>query len=280
MKLRKKYGDQNARSTSARVISFEGAALIAAFLVLFALFIRSIRDPKPVDDRVDKSKIIEFIDSAKLNAFQMDRTEIQQKVEEGQLYSVDGQQIAIISSINPISLLISCDNGESWSEKTSMIHLGENLDCSYCSIFIDLNTDGVGCLVIGYGVNLGTQKSRCFLTENSGADWFEIPSVSDEHGFVITGAGYSSQGILSVAFRYYLDNGPDIWYTSDNGASWHQSLIAQYPIDGEFRFTPRNMSFDGPQGECDVEVYDVDKGEASAAHLYSQDAGKEWRWEK
>lgn len=276
MKLWKKSWNPNARSLSGRVIIFDGAALITIFLVLFAF---SVGKSKPVYNHVDKSKIIEFIGSTELSTFQMDQMEIQQKVEEGQLYSVDEQQITVISSVNPISLLISRDNGEHWSEKSVKINLGETLDCSHSSIFIDLNTDGVGCLAIGYGVNLGTQKSRYFLTEDGGDNWIEIPSVSEEHGYVITGAGYSSQGVLAVTFRYYLDDGPDIWYTSDNGANWYRSLIAQYPIDGDFRFTPRNLSFDGEQGTCDVEVYDVAKKETNVAHLYSQDAGREWTWE-
>lgn len=226
---------------------------------------------------IEKKVLSVFMD----NNMDVSHMQAEKKFEEGLLYTLSEQSMVIVSSTKPITLLISNDKGNYWDEKTVNLNSGEILSCDATdSIFVDLNEDGTGCLVIGYGVSAGCQNSRCFLTKDNGDNWIEIPSVSDVHGFVITGAGYSNQGILSVAFRYYEDEGPDIWYTEDGGISWHQSLVIsnQSFYRNGFRFTARNLSFEGIRGECDVEIFDADEQKSFGARLYSLDGGKEWSW--
>lgn len=212
---------------------------------------------------------------------------VERQVEEGQWYSVDGNRVAVISSALPVSVLLSEDGGRTWHKSivesppggTFLPESEERLSPA-CG-FIEINQDGTGCLVLGNEVSTGTQKSWCFLTEDAGKSWVEIPSVSNIHGFAVTGAGYSNKGILCVAFRYYENGGPDIWYTADRGITWCQSSVEDYSIyDDQFRFTPRCLSFDGLRGECEVLVYNCESQNITEARLYSENGGQEWRWDK
>ena len=60
-------------------------------------------------------------------------------------------------------------------------------------------------------VSMNHQDLRIYCTDDGRATWREIGNPYDIHISVLTGAGFASDRVGFISYRYYEDVGPDIW---------------------------------------------------------------------
>lgn len=205
---------------------------------------------------------------------------IQEQLEEGQWVSLNGGQVAVIVPESPVRLLLSSDGGETWretviTESRDMFFLGAyQEDMQYQGGYVGFNGQD-GYLVLTSGISMNHQALRIFLTADGGETWREIGTPYDQHISVITGAGFASQEVGFISYRYFEDAGPDIWRTTDGGETWSR-LEIELPEEYQGgHFTPLSPSFDGLNGVYPIEMLAGDETERIIC-LYSRDGGLTW----
>ena len=116
---------------------------------------------------------------------------------------------------------------------------------------------------------------RLLLSSDGGETWREIGTPYDQHISVLTGAGFASQEVGFISYRYFEDAGPDIWRTTDGGETWSR-LEIELPEEYQGgHFTPLSPSFDGLNGVYPIEMLAGDETERIIC-LYSRDGGLTW----
>ena len=207
---------------------------------------------------------------------------LQEQLEAGQWVWLDGDAIAVIVPESPVKLLLSGDGGESWretviTESRGMEFLGDYREpMAYAGGYIGFNGRD-GYLVLTSGASMNHQALRIFLTADAGETWREIGTPYGQHIAVLTGAGFASQEVGFISYRYFADAGPDIWWTSDGGGTWARLEV---PLPEAYRdagccFTPRSPTFDGLAGTYPITVHTGDGGETTIL-LHSDDGGLTW----
>lgn len=99
----------------------------------------------------------------------------------------------------------------------------------------------------------------------------------------MTGAGYSSTGIVYIGYRYYEDHGTDIRYTENKGKSWNKPDInPKEPYNNEnYKFNAESPVFDGLEGTYPIKAAyweENDTVKEKTVNLESKDGGKTWNW--
>ncbi len=216
-----------------------------------------------------------------------DSAVIQAQMEEGQWVYLNGDNIAVILPQSPTKILLSHDAGKTWKESIvagsdKMVLFGRlQEDAVPTGGFIGFWGNG-GYLVLTGPVAMGDQPMRIYLTDDGGDTWSEIgnPYDAGEHRCVLTGAGFSSEKIGFISYRYYEDAGPDIWWTSDGGDTWQALTVTlPAPYTGEdYVFTPQSPKFNGPSGVYPIKVRNQSDGSTGMIYLYSDDAGLTWEF--
>lgn len=212
---------------------------------------------------------------------------IQEQMQEGQWVYLNDDNIAVILPESPTEILLSHDCGKTWKESAvagsdKMILWGEwKEDVVPTGGFIGFWGDG-GYLVLTAPVAMGNQPMRIYLTHDGGETWSEIgnPYQAGEHYCVLTGAGFSTDQIGFISYRYYEDAGPDIWWTSDGGDTWKElnvTLPEQYTGE-EYVFTPQSPAFHGSSGVYPIKVCNQSDGAVEMIYLYSDDYGMTWEF--
>lgn len=210
---------------------------------------------------------------------------IQAQIDAGQWVYLNDDNIAVILPESPTKILLSRDGGETWKEAVvegsdKMVLFGdlrENVAPS--GGFIGFWGDG-GYLVLTASVAMGNQPMRIYLTDNGGDTWEEIenPYNIGEHHCVVTGAGFSTEEIGFISYRYYEDAGPDIWWTSDGGDTWQELMVTlpeEYSSE-EYVFTPLSPTFNGSNGIYPIKVVSQAVESTEMIYLYSDDYGITW----
>ncbi len=214
--------------------------------------------------------------------------QIEEQIKNGEWVALNGDNVAVIVPESPTKVLLSADGGETWRESVvegsdRHIFYGEEQDGFFPrGGFIGFFGDNGGYLVLTAGVAMGDQPMMIYLTANGGQTWTEIgnPYDAGEHSRVLTGAGFSTEDIGFISYRYYEDCGPDIWWTHDGGETWEE-LTVKLP-DGyteDYRFTPLTPSFDGAKGAYPIKVLDPQTGEEDIITMRSDDYGLTWSFE-
>ena len=205
---------------------------------------------------------------------------LEEQLEEGQWVSLNGGQVAVIVPESPVRLLLSSDGGETWretviTESRDMFFLGAyQEDMQYQGGYVGFNGQD-GYLVLTSGISMNHQALRIFLTADGGETWREIGTPYDQHISVLTGAGFASQEVGFISYRYFEDAGPDIWRTTDGGETWSR-LEIELPEEYQGgHFTPLSPSFDGLDGVYPIEMLAGDETERIIC-LYSRDGGLTW----
>ena len=207
--------------------------------------------------------------------------------ETGKWFYHKGNVIVVVVPESPVEIFVSKDGGETWSVSKVAgtdcgYHYGRLIKgFQYSGGFVGMNEDESGYLVLTAEETLGSQDARIFLTQNGGETWGEIKNLNDIHRFTVTGAGYSPEEIVFVSFRYYVDSGPDIWYSEDRGENWQRLLVRMPKEYSEYRFDAQSPSFDGLKGTYTLAFYHEADGreEKGIVNLVSDDGGRTWEFE-
>lgn len=92
-----------------------------------------------------------------------------------------------------------------------------------------------------------------------------------------TGAGFSSETVGFLCFRYWNDKGPEIARTTDGGKSWARMTLEVPPDLRGRSFTPYSPVFDGAHGVMNVQMYE-EAVPCGIAQLVTEDGGMTWTW--
>ena len=209
---------------------------------------------------------------------------LEEQLEEGQWVYLEGDEIAVIVPQSPVVIVLSQDGGETWTQSVvegsdEMEFLGKRQEeMQYHGGYIGRFGRSGAYLVLTTGVSMNQQGLRIFLSNDNCRSWREIGNPYDSHISVVTGAGFSTEEIGFISYRYYADQGPDIWWTQDGGETWEElavTLPEAYCEEG-CCFTPESPTFTGPDGVYPITV----TGEEATIYLYTHDWGLTWSIEE
>lgn len=218
---------------------------------------------------------------------------IQEQIGKGQWVYLNDDNLAVILPESPAKILLSSDGGETWRESVvegsdkMLMFGGMREGVAPSGGFIGFFGEN-GYLVLTYPMAMGSQPMRIYLTGDGGETWSEIgnPYDAGEHYCALTGAGFSTEEIGFISYRYYEDAGPDIWWTSDGGETWRELAVTipEKYANGDrilYVFTPGSPMFHGPDGVYPIEVRDQSDesdGAAEMIYMYSDDYGMTWQF--
>ena len=219
------------------------------------------------------------------HGYTADPAVIQEQLAEGQWVYLNDDNIAVILPDAPTKILLSSDSGETWKEA---VVEGSDKMAAYGELregvvpnggFIGFWDEG-GYLVLTLPASMGNQPIHIYLTADGGDTWAEIgnPYAAGEHYGVVTGVGFSTAEIGFISYRYFEDEGPDIWWTSDGGDTWEELTITlpeEYAGD-EYVFTPLSPAFHGSSGTYQIEALARSDESTEMICLYSDDYGVTW----
>ncbi len=131
-------------------------------------------------------------------------------------------------------------------------------------------------VVILSDVALGYQKTK-ILYRSEDAGWQEIGNAMSVCSRVVTGAGFFSESIGFLSYRYTDEIGtPKIYHTTDGGATWKR-LSAEMPLEyADLKMTPLSPTFDGTTAIYPIVVHD-NYGYIPTIYLQSLDGGLNWK---
>ena len=210
--------------------------------------------------------------------------ELEEALRAGQWACLDGDQFAVILPESPVKILLSRDGGETWRESVvegsgSWDFLGEwSRQARYWGGYLGFNGEEMGYLVLTSGAAMNHQDLRIYLTGDGGATWREIGNPYEYHISVLTGAGFASDRVGFVSYRYYEDARPDIWWTRNGGESW-EKLAVELPAayrSADCRFTPGSPVFHGEEGVYPIAVTCADETLKPVIWLETHDGGLTW----
>lgn len=213
---------------------------------------------------------------------------LEEELEEGQWVYLEGEQIAVILPESPVKILLSSNGGETWRESVvegseTWDFLGEWSDqIQYWGGYLGFNGEKNGYLVLTSGVTMNHQDLRIYLTDDGGKTWREIGNPYDVHISVLTGAGFASDQVGFISYRYYEDAGPDIWWTKDGGETW-KKLVVELPAvyrSADCRFTPGSPVFHGKEGVYPITVTTCDETLETVIYLETHDGGLTWTFQE
>ena len=221
------------------------------------------------------------------HGYTTDPAVIQEQLAEGQWVYLNDDNIAVILPDAPTKILLSRDSGETWKEAAvegsdKMAVYGELREGVVPNGgFIGFWDEG-GYLVLTLPASMGNQPIHIYLTADGGDTWSEIgnPYDAGEHYGVVTGAGFSTAEIGFISYRYFEDEGPDIWWTADGGDTWEELMVTlpeEYASD-EYIFTPLSPTFNGSSGIYPIEALARSDESTEMIYLYSDDYGVTWEF--
>ena len=219
-----------------------------------------------------------------------DQNVLQAELDEGQWVYLNGENIAVIVPESPVKIMLSSDGGKIWKESVvcgsdEMEIYGDlRHNVHYYGGFIGFFGESGGYLVLTADVAMNNQPMRIYLTDDGGNTWSEIgnPYSRNIHISVLTGAGFSTQKIGFISYRYYEDAGPDIWWTADGGSTWQKLLVTIPEEYASYMFTPQTPTFDGKDGVYPIAYHGSGEEEGTVVegtiYMYSHDYGLTWEF--
>lgn len=123
----------------------------------------------------------------------------------------------------------------------------------------------------------GTGAANVCTSPDSGETW----SISDPNALytgTVIGAGFASETVGFISYRYFFDNGPEIAQTLDGGKTWARlelDIPAEY---AQYNMQPQNPTFSGNDGSYPVILLDKD-GNDRTTTLQTHDGGMTWTWD-
>lgn len=123
----------------------------------------------------------------------------------------------------------------------------------------------------------GTGAANVCTSPDSGETW-EISDPNALYTGTVIGAGFASETVGFISYRYFFDNGPEIARTLDGGKTWTRlelDIPAEY---AQYNMQPQNPMFSGNDGSYPVILLDKD-GNDRTTTLQTHDGGMTWTWD-
>ena len=123
----------------------------------------------------------------------------------------------------------------------------------------------------------GTGAANVCTSPDSGETW-DISDPNALYTGTVIGAGFASETVGFISYRYFFDNGPEIARTLDGGKTWTRlelDIPAEY---AQYNMQPQNPTFSGNDGSYPVILLDKD-GNDRTTTLHTHDGGMTWTWD-
>lgn len=175
--------------------------------------------------------------------------------------------------LSPLHVLISDDKGKTWSDYIIQ-------DAKGSEFFIGFTSKNEGWMVSGHSSGVGSALNAVFLTSDGGKTWEEIGNPNETYSEHLTGVGFSNKDIGFLGFRYYQDDGPEIYWTKDRGTSWEKLAVTLPEKFGAYKKTPLSPIFIGESGKFPILLTDHETGTVGTIYLSSKDSGLTWKYDE
>ena len=123
----------------------------------------------------------------------------------------------------------------------------------------------------------GTGAANVCTSQDIGETW-EISDPNALYTGTVIGAGFASETVGFISYRYFFDNGPEIARTLDGGKTWARlelDIPAEY---AQYNMQPQTPTFSGNDGSYPVILLDKD-GNDRTTTLHTHDGGMTWTWD-
>ena len=123
----------------------------------------------------------------------------------------------------------------------------------------------------------GTGAANVCTSPDSGETW-EISDPNALYTGTVIGAGFASETVGFISYRYFFDNGPEIARTLDGGKTWTRlelDIPAEY---AQYNMQPQNPTFSGNDGSYPIILLGKDGNDRTTA-LHTHDGGMTWTWD-
>ena len=123
----------------------------------------------------------------------------------------------------------------------------------------------------------GTGAANVCTSPDSGETW-EISDPNALYTGTVIGAGFASETVGFISYRYFFDNGPEIARTLDGGKTWTRlelDIPAEY---AQYNMQPQNPTFSGNDGSYPIILLGKD-GNDRTTTLHTHDGGMTWTWD-
>ena len=123
----------------------------------------------------------------------------------------------------------------------------------------------------------GTGAANVCTSPDSGETW-EISDPNALYTGTVIGAGFASETVGFISYRYFFDNGPEIARTLDGGKTWTRlelDIPAEY---AQYNMQPQNPTFSGKDGSYPIILLGKD-GNDRTTTLQTHDGGMTWTWD-
>ena len=124
----------------------------------------------------------------------------------------------------------------------------------------------------------GTGAANVCTSPDSGETW-DISDPNALYTGTVIGAGFASETVGFISYRYFFDNGPEIARTLDGGKTWTRlelDIPAEY---AQYNMQPQNPTFSGNDGSYPIILLGKD-GNDRTTTLQTHDGGMTWIWPK
>ena len=123
----------------------------------------------------------------------------------------------------------------------------------------------------------GTGAANVCTSPDSGETW-EISDPNALYTGTVIGAGFASETVGFISYRYFFDNGPEIARTLNGGKTWTRlelDIPAEY---AQYNMQPQNPTFSGNDGSYPIILLGKD-GNDRTTTLQTHDGGMTWTWD-
>ena len=123
----------------------------------------------------------------------------------------------------------------------------------------------------------GTGAANVCTSTDNGETWsISIPNAL--YTGTVIGAGFASEMVGFISYRYFFDNGPEIARTLDGGKTWARLELDIPEEYAQCNMQPQNPTFSGNDGSYPVILLDKD-GNDRTTTLHTHDGGMTWTWD-
>ena len=123
----------------------------------------------------------------------------------------------------------------------------------------------------------GTGAANVCTSPDSGETW-EISDPNALYTGTVIGAGFASETVGFISYRYFFDNGPEIARTLDGGKTWARLELDIPEEYAQYNMQPQNPTFSGNDGSYPIILLGKD-GNDRTTTLHTHDGGMTWTWD-